>query len=376
MKINNLRKIIFIAFYAAVLFIACENEKASVDKNYAIVSISVCGATGSSADIPTTKIIIKVNDDKFALTADDIKINASFSVIKGELITIDTKTYELFITFGNSGTIRVGLDPYQGFIGWDAKTVSVSANWYFSGNSNLTITGYNEKSTVDLSKIPSEIAGLPVTAIGANVFYNKGLISITIPEGINSIGNYAFGNNNLTKIEIPNNVTSIGNYAFGNNKLTEIKIPENVNSLSGFNDNELTKVEFLGTKITSIGSSAFANNKLSSVNIPTGVTNIGSSAFTNNMLGSIDIPVGVTGISSYAFFDNILNSIIIPSSVTSIGSYAFSNNPLTSITIGENVSLGTSAFGNGFEDVYNNTYKKAAGKYTRPNTNSKAWTKN
>jgi hypothetical protein len=375
MKINNLGKIIFIALFAAVFFIACENEKASVNNNYAINSLFACGLTGSPSDIPTIKIIITVNDDKLVLTADDIKINASFSMIKGELIKKDTTTYELFIIFGNSGTIRVGLDPYQGFTGWDAKTVYVYAKWYFSGTSNLTITGYNS-SVVDPSEIPEDIAGKPVTAIGANVFYDKGLISVTIPESVTSIGNYAFANNKLTKIEIPNIVTSIGNYAFGYNKLTEIKIPESVISLSGFNDNELTKVEFLGAKVTSIGSNAFANNMLSSINIPTGVTSIGSSAFTNNILSSINIPAGVISIGSYAFFDNILSSINIPGSVTSIGSYAFSNNPLTSITIGENVTLGTSAFGNGFEDVYNNTYKKAAGRYTRLNTNSKAWTKN
>lgn len=346
MKNCNFKKFIFIALSVAVFFIACKDEEAFVDNNYAIVSLSADGSSGGR----TTKLIITVNDDKRALTADDIKINASFLVIKGVLSQNGT-ICELPIIFGNTGTIRVGLDPYRGFTGWDAKTAYVYADWYFSGTLNLTITGCAQ--SVDLSNIPNEIAGKPITAIGSSAFRNKGLLSVTIPEKIITIGSSAFESNQLTEIEIPNGVTTINNNAFRYNKLTKIKIPENVSNLSGFNDNEINTVEFLSTKVTTIGSYAFENNMLSSINIPESVTTI----------------------SYNAFFNNMLSSIVIPASVYYISDYAFSNNPLTSITIGANVILGSAAFGSDFEKVYNDN-NKVAGKYTRPNTSSKTWTKN
>jgi len=308
MKNSNLKKFIFTAFSITIFFIACNDKEIFYDNNYAITSVFACGSTGDTRDIPTTKLIFTVNDDNLVLTANDIKISADFSVIKGGLKkNIDTMTYELHITPGSYGTIRIGLNPYQGFTGWNAKAAYVHSDWYFSGTSNLTITGCHNSVVVEPLIIPPTIANLPVTTIGANAFYYKGLSGVTIPES----------------------VTYIESSAFKSNKLTKIEIPKNVIYLSGFD---------------------------------------------NNLLNSITIPAGVLTIGSYAFFDNLLSSITIPDSVTYIDNYAFSNNPLTSITIGYDVALGTSAFGNGFEEVYN-TKQKAGGKYTRPNTSSKDWTK-
>jgi len=375
MKTGKLKKFIFVALFTAVFFIACEEEKKSGGDGFAIVSVSASGIT--DINVPPTKLVIVVSDDRYVLNADDIKINAAFTVFKGEMKLTGAVTYELYITPGKTDKIKVGLDPYRGFTEWNARTVNVYANWYFTGTENLTITGYNQSVIDNPSAIPKKIAGKPVTAIGSAAFYDIELGTVTIPESVISIGISAFENNQLENIIIPEGVTAIYYNAFRKNKLKKIKIPESVSYLSGFNDNELEEVEFsLDAQVAYIGSSAFANNKLSSIDIPESVTNIGSSAFENNLLSSIDIPVKVTNIGSGAFCDNLLSSIVIPEKVTTIDSYAFSNNPLTSITIiGKNVKLGSSAFGGGFEEAYNIEYKKAAGTYTRPNTASKTWTK-
>jgi hypothetical protein len=332
MKNSNLKKLIFTAFSIAIFFIACKDKEIFYDNNYAITSLFACGSTGDTKDIPTTKLIFTVNDDNLVLTANDIKINAGFSVIKGDLKkNTDTMTYELHITPGSYGTIRVGLNPYQGFTGWNAKDAYVYSDWHFSGTSNLTITGCHYSIVVNSLTIPQTIANLPVTTIGANAFYYKNLISVNIPES----------------------VTSIETSAFKGNKLTTITIPKNVIYLSGFE-----------------------NNLLSSITIPAGVLTIGSYAFSDNLLdNSNTIPAGVLTIGSYAFFDNSFGSITIPDSVTYIDSYAFSNNPLTIIKIGYDVELGISAFGNGFEEVYNTDNEKAGGTYTRTSTSSKTWKK-
>jgi len=83
----------------------------------------------------------------------------------------------------------------------------------------------------------------------------------------------------------------------------------------------------------------------------------------------------VTHIGDGAFRRNQLTSVTIGNSVTHIGDEAFSGNQLTSVTIGNNVIFGSNAFwGDGFESTYDAS-GKAAGTYTRLNTNSKNWTK-
>jgi hypothetical protein len=108
------------------------------------------------------------------------------------------------------------------------------------------------------------------------------------------------------------------------------------------------------------------------------VTSIKYIAFAEKKLISVTIPNSVTSIGERAFLGNQLTSVTIPDSVTSIGIYAF--NPLTSITIGANVELEMSGWGeyyvfdSDFDKIYTTT-GKAAGTYTRPNTESSAWSK-
>ena len=172
-----------------------------------------------------------------------------------------------------------------------------STSPYFFGTvitaqGTLTITSYDTSGGLAII-IPSEINGIPVTAIATDAFKNKGLTSVEIPNSVTSIGYAAFLNNQLTSVVIPNSVTSIGYAAFLNNQLTSVVIPNSV---------------------TSIGNSAFYNNKLTSVVIPNSVTSIGNSAFYNNKLTSVEIPNSVTSIGNSAFYNNPLTSARVPTS--------------------------------------------------------------
>ena len=127
-----------------------------------------------------------------------------------------------------------------------------STSPYFFGTvitaqGTLTITSYDTSGGLAII-IPSEINGIPVTAIATDAFKNKGLTSVEIPNSVTSIGYAAFLNNQLTSVVIPNSVTSIGYAAFLNNQLTSVVIPNSV---------------------TSIGNSAFYNNPLTSARVPT-----------------------------------------------------------------------------------------------------------
>ena len=131
--------------------------------------------------------------------------------------------------------------------------------------------------------IPSEINGVPVTAIGDKAFYQcANLTSITIPKGVTRIGEQAFyACTGLTGVVLPDGVTSIGKNAF------------------------------------------HACRNLTSVTIPGSLATIGYGAFQATGLTSVTIPRGVTTIGEYAFDSSGLTSVTIADSVTKIGDCAF-----------------------------------------------------
>jgi hypothetical protein len=130
---------------------------------------------------------------------------------------------------------------------------------------------------------------------------------------------------------VPSSVVTIGARAFlMDRSLISITIPENVESIGDFAfaaAEKLTSVTFSGTsRLTSIGAQSFKQSNLESINIPASVTVIGAEAFARTPLRTITFDEGspITTIASSTFEHAAsLTSITIPASVTSIGSYAF-----------------------------------------------------
>ena len=193
-----------------------------------------------------------------------------------------------------------------------------------------------------------------VTNIGTYAFYQcSALTSVELPDSVTSIGADAFAYcTALTSVDIPDSVTSIGDAAFYQcSALTSVTIPDSVTSISGSTFaycRSLTSVE-LGDGITSISYNMFHGcSSLTAVEIPDSVTSIGSDAFYNcTSLQSVTIPNSVTSIGDDAFYGcSTLASVNIPDSVTSIGNSAFQGcTSLQSVTIPDSVtSIGNYAF--------------------------------
>jgi hypothetical protein len=294
---------------------------------------------------------------------------------------------------------------------------------------SITITSYEGSATT--VNIPAKIQNLPVTEIGNGAFaQNMKITSVTIPNGVTSIGSTAFSTcSQLTNVTIPSSVKSIGVSAFANSqRLASITIPASVTEIKNKTFSfcrGITSVTFGGT----IPSSSFAANAFEGLgdirdkylaagggagtytrpNDPSTEWTKGGSAtvapaaagtpglafkLTSDGKGyivssgtlsasseaNVVIPatynnLPVTKIDSMAFHGFYISGVTIPESVTSIDALAFYNcHLLKSVTFGRaNTSFSAQEFPDG--DLFQKYRAGGAGTYTRPDTNSKTWTK-
>lgn len=227
--------------------------------------------------------------------------------------------------------------PECGFVLYE---LSVNSN-----GTTATLTGYHGR--FEKLRLPSEINGLRITAIGANVFQNNEYLKqIEIPSTVSSIGDYAFdGCYELVSVELPNSVTSIGNYLFRNCiSLTTVKLNNSLTVLGDYmfaNCSSLVTLE-LPICLEIIGKSAFRDCELlSNVQIPTSVLSIGDNAFFGCLsLNNITLPATLKEIGSQAFYGcESLKEIVVPNSVTTLGSAAFAGClSLVNVDIGSGVT--------------------------------------
>ena len=232
----------------------------------------------------------------------------------------------------------------------------------FTGNNLVTLT------------LPEKLE-----SIGEEAFYNSAqLAKLTLSEGLEYIGEYAFGNcpnltiinynavraegkaafsgcSSLEKVNVGNKVQLLPDRVFNNcQALTLVKCEERAGIIpltigeEAFSDcRQLARVSLPDGTIR-IEDGAFANcSKLQSFALPSSIIYIGKNAFSKcESLTEVDVPEGIETIEDGTFSDcSSLQRANIPESVNSIGERAFSNCILTEIALPEHLtSIGTSAF--------------------------------
>ena len=251
-----------------------------------------------------------------------------------------------------------------GLSGTPAHAASTPFDFTTSGTTSLTITGFTGTAPNDLV-IPSQIGGVPVTAIGPGAFWGVNAKNLTISEGVTSIGRLAFYGSLIHNIVFGSTLTSIGDSAFELGDVFSITFAGNapsslgptifdpmigtyatvyaVYNATGFGATwqgiPVVRVpEFMYTTangqvtITGYLGQAPANLVVPATLAGKPVVALAANALQDQLLTSITLPDSLTSIGTYALGGNLLSSIVIPASVTNIGDYAFTVNPyLTSV---------------------------------------------
>lgn len=221
-------------------------------------------------------------------------------------------------------------------------------------------------SRADEVEIPSELDGITVTEIGAEVFFQSNIKKLTIPATITAIAeenpfcamlfleeiivdeankNYVAVDGVLytkdmktlvsypikkkgSSFAIPDGVETIGIAAIYGTELEEITIPDSINSIKRhcFNGNEnLKKIDMSNTAIEQITPMCIAAcTNLTDVIFSESTTYIDVGGFMNcEKLENITLPSKLEYIGQSAFMGTLIKKVIIPETVTNIGYCAF-----------------------------------------------------
>lgn len=199
-------------------------------------------------------------------------------------------------------------------VGAAAATEEKSGNFGLTLNTAgtaYTVTSYT--ANADTVTIPSTFKGLPVTAIGKEVFQGKSLTVVRGLETIEEIGENAFASSSLKSVDIPGTMKSIEASAFANcGSLTSVKFKDGAKSGAGSSITEIKKDAFngctslttldLSSSVRSIGENAFFNTAVTQVIVWEGTNSIGPRAFAGcKNLSSVAISGDVKTIDQGAF---------------------------------------------------------------------------
>ena len=105
---------------------------------------------------------------------------------------------------------------------------------YLQIEPGIEILGYNGYEGGSL-RIPEEINGIPVTAIGRGAFRNKdGFNSITVPDTVTRIGEYSFAYTYMTTIVLPDTLTVLPYDSLACNIEGIHSFPQSLKAIGGY----------------------------------------------------------------------------------------------------------------------------------------------
>lgn len=202
------------------------------------------------------------------------------------------------------------------------------------------ITGFDKEGFPGSElAVPEKYDRYTVIAIGDEAFYGAELISVTLPDSIQTIGKAAFAKSTITEIVIPDSVIKLGEEAFDN--------------CLSLKNAQIGK----GLKEIPVGA-FFSCHKLKEITLSEGLEMIGEEAFAAlPELETITLPDSLKEIGAFAFWNSGADSLLfsIPEGVQKIGQSAFRQTPWLEKQTDDFVVAG-----NGILIDYNGTARQAA----------------
>ncbi len=169
-------------------------------------NIEISGGSGNDIDINVTKNEvgpITNNQTQNNITNNQTQNNTSN--ITNYIVT-EVQTTIAAATTVETTTTTAGIGVENGFA-------------FSLDNGRAIVTGYTGTETVVY--IPNTIAGMPVTAIGAEAFYGGTMERVEVPEGVERIESKAFAEcDSLTSVRLPLSLKFIGYRAIHNRAVT------------------------------------------------------------------------------------------------------------------------------------------------------------
>ena len=255
----------------------------------------------------TDTLTALINSEEYAALSVEKKVKALSDRINSLAEVDETLGYALVdadsirynnVTYQFEFKDYIGLNyVYYAYTIPNTDATDSSAFTYVNHGDSIEITGFN--NSVSDVVIPSEIEGLPVTAISVGAFYLSTITSIEIPNTVTSIGEMAFlGCTSLKSVKLSTGVAKIDKNAFGScSALREVQVAK---------DNP---------NFSSLDGVLYSKAQDTLVIYPAAKTD---AAYT--------IPGGVTSVAMYAFSENpYLETIAIPNSLIKVGDSAFFN---------------------------------------------------
>lgn len=244
----------------------------------------------------------------------------------------------------------------------DNGTCGDNLTWQITGDT-ITISGTGEMYDYSSSpwygyNIKKAVFNYGITRISNSSFNNTGIVSVSIPESVQTIGSFAFSGCHLTELVIPHGVKTIEDRAFDNNtELETVYISDTVTNISS--------MHLAGNSIIEDGTGgAFShtpnikrivvddnNSVYDSRNNCNAIINTRDNSLIKGC-GNTVIPDTVKIIGPYAFQvahpdSNSFWTLVIPDSVEYIGREAFKGSSYQKILLPNNLKeIHAEAFNN------------------------------
>lgn len=211
--------------------------------------------------------------------------------------------------------------------GVGVSQLSPYSAWTFDAETQ-TITAYDGSLGSDV-EVPASIGGVDVLHIGVDACKDKGISTLTLPEGLLTIAATAFSDNSITAATAPSTLTSIGTSAFSGNDIRSWWLPDgvtlsnNIYTMSSYQGSALYSIYYQEGQVGGHFSDYQAVGGYPWIRHDISPTHLAAYTISDDTITAYDVGIGGTVAVLPFKKDDV--------TITKIDDYAFQNKGLTGL---------------------------------------------